>query len=117
MKREMTFLARGLKCGCLGENGDATPGTFSQPDAASSPSWLSRYASARPPIPSPVRNRNSLREGGRTLERGGSLLDIDELVQVEHHVAKVGEGRHRRIGRAFGCMVAALFFEERTAFG
>ena len=31
--REMTFLARGLKCGCLGENGDVTPGMFSQPAA------------------------------------------------------------------------------------
>src|SRR3954470_1744781 len=113
MNSEMTFLARGLKCGGLGENGDTTPGTFSQPDAARSPSWLSRYARARPPIPSPVRNRNSLREGGRTVERRGSLLDIDELVQIDHHVAKVGECRHRRICRAFRCMVAALFFEER----
>jgi len=35
MNSEMTFLARGLKCGCFGENGDVTPGTFSQPVARS----------------------------------------------------------------------------------
>jgi len=33
MKSEITFFARGLKCGCLGENGEVTPGIFSQPAA------------------------------------------------------------------------------------
>ena len=61
-EREITRFARGLKCDGLGEYGDLTPGAFSQPGAASRPSCWSRYASASPPIPSPVRKSQSRRE-------------------------------------------------------
>ena len=33
MNSEITFFARGLKCGCFGENAETTPGVFSQPAA------------------------------------------------------------------------------------
>src|SRR4051794_35045855 len=67
-------------------------------------------------MPSPVRKRNSRREAGRILERGGTLLDIYELVEIHHHIAQIRERRERRIGGALACMVGTLFFEELAAF-
>ena len=58
------------------------PDAFSHPDA-SSPSWFRRYASASPPIPSPVRKRKSRREVY------GVLLDIEELIEIEDDVAQI----------------------------
>jgi hypothetical protein len=57
MNSEMTALARGLKCGDFTANGLPISAWALQASlpagAASSPSWFSRYASARPLMPPP----------------------------------------------------------------
>src|SRR5271166_6201553 len=106
MNSEMTDLARALKCGGFGKNGESvTPAEPTQaccPVAAgpaSKRSWPSRYASAIPPIPSPTLYRRSRREMKRcwlvpvqSCFFMAVLVDINEFVGVQYDM---GEFRQR----------------------
>src|SRR5712691_9136100 len=113
MNREMTDLARGLKCGGLGKNGESV--TPAEPTHACDPTACAargvsppnRYAKATPLMPPPVWNNMSRREMNRCLllplhsgcefmdalflDDIQSLVNVKELVAVQDDMRQLGQ--------------------------
>src|SRR5216117_3069512 len=94
MNREITAVARGLKCGALAAFGlkpiglppHAADSTIA---SASNRSWFSKYASASPLTPPPERNRKSRRDQ-HVLHLFMSSAPDEEIAVARAFQARVG---------------------------
>src|SRR5262245_35879783 len=121
MKRKITDLARGVKCGDRCASGFFAARADPPCGAAwSSPSRSSRSAAARPAKPAPARNRSSRRVIARSCRIGKRRsVDIEELARVEERVTQVAQRRipvlrprRGRVLRGAGAVARCLSVEE-----